>query len=158
MWWIGPAIVHRKVCIIQVIRWSKSGSSNSRNIFHFRFFFALLLFLFFIFFVLFWSPKDGELSGLDWGMILLCCGSLQIMMTSHEPFGTISTPELFSFAHDWGREELWGTLKQASFSLVFARNKEYAHEWLIKIKSLLNALLCERRLLQISEEGKAFCF
>ena len=62
----------------------------------------------------------------------------------------ISTPELFSFAHDWGREELWGTLKQASFSLVFARNKEHAHDWLIQIKSLLNALLCQRRLLQIN--------
>ena len=37
MCWIGPAIVHRKVCIIQVIRWAKSGSFNSRNIFHFRF-------------------------------------------------------------------------------------------------------------------------
>ena len=27
--------------------------------------------------------------------------------------GTFSTPELFSFAHDGRREELWGTLDQA---------------------------------------------
>ena len=40
-------------------------------------------------------------------------------------YRSISTPELFSFAHDWGRDELGGTLKQASFSLVFARNREH---------------------------------
>ena len=51
-----------------------------------------------------------------------------------------------------------GTLKQGSFSLVFARNKEHAYDWLIRIQSLLNALLCERRLLQICEEAKAFYF
>ena len=68
----------------------------------------------------------------------------------------ISTPELFCA---WlpGREGLWGNLKQLSFSLVFARNKEHAHDWLIQMKSLFNALLCEHRL-QMCEEGKAFCF
>ena len=71
---------------------------------------------------------------------------------------SISTPELFSFAHDWRREEFWGTLKQASFSLVFARNKEHAHDWLIQMKSLLNALLCERRLLQYARKEKLFAF
>ena len=72
----------------------------------------------------------------------------------------ISTPELFSFGHDWGREELWVTQKQASFSLVFAKNEEHADDWFIlfraKMKSLLCILLCEPRLLQIFEEGKAF--
>ena len=56
--------------------------------------------------------------------------------------------------------ELWETLKQASFSLVSAKKREHAHDWLIlsraKMKSLFSALLCERRLLQICEEGKAF--
>ena len=37
---------------------------------------------------------------------------------------TISTPEIFSFAHDWRREELWRTLKQCVFSLVFLKNNE----------------------------------
>ena len=36
---------------------------------------------------------------------------------------TISTPELFSFGHEWARKELWGTPKQASFSLVFAKKR-----------------------------------
>ena len=64
------------------------------------------------------------------------------------------------FCNDWGREDLWGTLKQASFSLVFAKNQEHAHDWFIlfraKMKTLLSALPCERRLLQICERGKAF--
>ena len=56
----------------------------------------------------------------------------------------------------------YGTLKQASFSLVFARNKEHTHDWFIlfrmKIKNLLSALLCERhgRLLQICRTQKLF--
>ena len=73
---------------------------------------------------------------------------------------TVSTLELFSFAYDCEREELWGTLKQASFSLVFAKNREHAHDWFIvfcvKMKSFLNALLCVRRILQIFQEEKAF--
>ena len=52
-------------------------------------------------------------------------------------------PRALLFRARLRREELWGTLEQASFSLVFARNKEHAHDWLIQMKSLLNALLCE---------------
>ena len=41
-------------------------------------------------------------------------------------YRSISTPELFSFAHDWGRDELGGNPKnRRHFSLVFARNKEH---------------------------------
>ena len=88
-----------------------------------------------------------------------CVPIFQFFVTTGRSWDkSISTRELFSFAHDWGREELWGTLEQASFSLVFTRNKEHAHDWLIQMKSLLNALLCERRQFQICEEGKAFCF
>jgi len=50
------------------------------------------------------------------------------------------------------------TPEQASFSLVFARNKEHAHDWFIQMKSLLNALLCERRLLQFARKEKLFAF
>ena len=55
--------------------------------------------------------------------------------------GPISTPELFSFAHDWGREELWGTLKQASFLLVFAKNKEHAPDWFILFRAKMKSCL-----------------
>ena len=73
---------------------------------------------------------------------------------------TVSTLELLFFAYDCEREELWGTLKQASFSLVFAKNREHVHDWFIvfyvKMKSFLNALLCVRCILQIFQEEKAF--
>ena len=114
-------------------------------------------------FISYSNPKSTILNCFIWAendildLKCFCVPIFQFFVTTGRSWDkSISTPELFSFAHDWGREELWGTLEQASFSLVFAKNKEHAHDWLIQMKSLLIALLCERRQFQICEEGKAF--
>ena len=54
---------------------------------------------------------------------------------------SFSTPELFSFAHDRRREELWGTLDQALSLFVVGRNKESASDW-----SICDAVKFERAL------------
>ena len=54
---------------------------------------------------------------------------------------TFSTPELFSFAHDGRREELWGTLDQALSLFVVGWNKESASDW-----SICDAVKFERAL------------
>ena len=56
-----------------------------------------------------------------------------------------------------GRRAL-GNPETGVFVIGF-REEQRTRTWLTHSnKSLLNALLCERRLLQICEEGKAFCF
>ena len=52
-----------------------------------------------------------------------------------------STPELFTFAHDRRREELWGTLHQALSLFVVSWNKESASDW-----SICDAVKFERAL------------
>ena len=56
-------------------------------------------------------------------------------------FLPFSTPELFSFAHDRRREELWGTLDQALSLFVVGWNKESASDW-----SICDAVKFERAL------------
>lgn len=61
----------------------------------------------------------------------------------------ISTPELFPFAHDWGKEELWGTVTQKQCLLIGFRE-----EWKA---SLIGAFMLargvsRRRTVQIASQ------
>ena len=57
----------------------------------------------------------------------------------------ISIPELFSIAHDWGRDELWGALKQVF--LICFREEQRTRTWLAHSFSRENTVLGYRKFI-----------
>lgn len=68
------------------------------------------------------------------------------------PSKSVSTPELFSIAHDYGREELWETLKQDFLRWVLVK-KNKSCLWLKSIEVRAKRWIWERQGLQ-AYEGK----